>query len=31
MKSSKANKFIENKEIIKSIFVKDKIINYITK
>ena len=31
MKSSKANKFIENKEIVKSIFVKDKIINYITK
>ena len=26
---SKAKKFIENKKIIKTIFVKDKIINYI--
>ena len=26
---SKANKFIENKKIVKIIFVKDKIINYI--
>ena len=29
--SSKAKKFIENKEIIKTIFVEDKIMNYIVK
>ena len=29
--SSKAKKFIENKEILKTIFVEDKIINYILK
>ena len=28
--NSKANKFLENKKIIKTIFVKGKIINYIT-
>lgn len=28
---SKAKKFVENKEIIKIIFVKNKIINYIVK
>ncbi len=30
-KNSKANKFIENKKIFKTIFVKDRIINYIIK
>ena len=30
-KSSKANKFLENKKILKIIFVKNKIINYIIK
>ena len=30
-KSSKAKKFIENREITKTIFVKDKIMNYIIK
>ena len=30
-KNSKAKKFLENKKIIKTIFVKDKIINYIIK
>ena len=29
--SSKAKKFIENKEVLKTIFVEDKIINYILK
>jgi len=29
LKNSKAKKFIENKKIVKTIFVKDKIINYI--
>ena len=29
--NSKAKKFIENKKIFKTIFVKDKIINYIIK
>ena len=28
---SKANKFLENKKIIKTIFVRNKIINYIIK
>ena len=28
-KNSKAKKFIENKKIFKTIFVKDKILNYI--
>ena len=28
---SKANKFLENKKIIKTIFVQNKIINYIIK
>ena len=31
MKSSKANKYLINKKIIKTIFVKNKIINYIVK
>ena len=31
LKSSKAKKFIENKTISKTIFVKDKIVNYIIK
>ena len=31
MKSSKANKYLINKKIIKTIFVKNKIINYIIK
>ncbi len=31
LSSSKAKKFIENKKIFKTIFVKDKIINYIIK
>jgi leucyl-tRNA synthetase len=31
MKSSKANKHLVNKTIIKTIFVKNKIINYIIK
>tara|TARA_B100000575_G_scaffold293625_1_gene305665 strand:- start:2836 stop:5343 length:2508 start_codon:yes stop_codon:yes gene_type:complete len=31
IKSSKAKKYIENKEIFKTIFVKNKIINYILK
>ena len=31
MNSSKAKKYIENKKIIKTIFVKNKIINYIIK
>ena len=31
MKSSKANKHLVNKKIIKTIFVKNKIINYIVK
>ncbi len=30
-KSSKANKYLENKKIIKTIFVKNKIINYLIK
>ena len=30
-KKSKAKKFLENKKIIKMIFVKNKIINYIVK
>ena len=30
LKNSKAKRFIENKKILKTIFVKDKIINYIT-
>ena len=29
--SSKAKKFIENKKILKTIFVEDKILNYIIK
>ena len=29
MKSSKANKYLINKKIIKTIFIKNKIINYI--
>ena len=29
LKNSKAKKYIENKKIIKTIFVKNKIINYI--
>ena len=29
--NSKANKFIEGKKVIKTIFVKNKIINYIVK
>ena len=28
---SKANKFLENKKIIKTIFIRNKIINYIIK
>ena len=31
MNSSKANKHLENKKIIKTIFIKNKIINYIIK
>ena len=29
LKNSKASKFIKNKKIVKSIFVKNKILNYI--
>tara|TARA_B100000524_G_C23434846_1_gene292916 strand:- start:290 stop:499 length:210 start_codon:yes stop_codon:yes gene_type:complete len=29
LKNSKAKRFIENKKVIKTIFVKNKIINYI--
>ncbi len=31
IKNSKAKKFIENKKILKTIFIKDKIVNYIIK
>ena len=31
LKNSKATKFIKDKEIIKSIFVKNKILNYIVR
>ena len=31
LNSSKANKYLENKKIIKTIFIKNKIINYIIK
>ena len=30
-KDSKAKKFLENKEIIKTIFIKNRIVNYIIK
>ncbi len=31
LKQSKAKKYLENNEILKTIFVKNKIINYIVK
>ena len=31
MKSSKAKKYVEGNKILKTIFVKNRIINYITK
>ena len=31
LKGSKASKYLENGEILKTIFVKNKIINYIVK